>query len=404
MEMGDRMPRTRVFAGNECDVCGLTIPANGTTVAQQRKARFCSMACRRAASTRRDSICEHCNKSFSVTDSISKQRFCSVACRIASGRRDITCEHCGKTTSFKANRARIQRFCNRACMFAALGCAICSKIRPAARQAAGDKYCSEDCALTARLEQIAGETGTVFARCGGCSKIRTADHFTKERSNRNGLSGTCKDCARGYYEKNKDSYRLRRYGYQAAPGGVVIEFTAAEKASRFELWGGRCWMCGIEAATQEDHVKPISKGGSHCLANLRPVCHSCNSSKGGRWPLGKAELRANFLHPCPRAGKDEKASRRPRVTWTCPQCKVTLLIRAHRMETIKYCSKTCTDDAKRAQVVVKTCRNALCAKKFELPKRKDTTSRKFCSKECAWMARDRPAHWGSIVEGQLLLF
>lgn len=404
-EMRNGMPRTRVFAGNSCEICGLTIPANGTSIAQQRKARFCSLACRRAASTRRDSTCEYCSKTFSVTASVAKQRFCSVACRSASGRRDVTCEHCGKTSSFKANRAKIQRFCNRTCMFAALGCAVCSKIRPKARQDAGDRFCSEDCSLTARLEQLTAETGTVVVRCVRCNEIRTADHFTKERGTRNGLSGTCKNCARGYYEKNKDSYRLRRYGYQAAAGGIVIRFTAAEKASRFALWGGRCWMCGIEAATQEDHVKPISKGGSHCLANLRPICHSCNSSKGGRWPLRKEELSANFLHPNPRDGEDKTATRRPRVTWTCPQCEVTSLIRAHRMETIKYCSKACSNDAKRQQVVVvKTCLNALCAKEFELPKRKDTKSRKFCSLECAWIARDRPAHWRPIAEGQLPLF
>lgn len=233
-----------------------------------------------------------------------------------------------------------------------------------------------------------------MAVCVRCKQILPADHFTKERSNRNGLSGTCKDCTREYYEKNKDRYRLRRYGYQAAPGGIVIEFTADEKALRFALWGGRCWMCGIEAATQEDHVKPISKGGSHCLANLRPICHSCNSSKGGRWPLKKSELAANFLHPNPRAGKDKKASRRSRVEWTCPQCKATSLIRAHRIATIKYCSKPCSDSAKRGHLVVKTCLNAQCGRAFELQKRKDTTNRKFCSLECAWIARDRPAHWG----------
>lgn len=190
------MPRMRVFAGNSCEICGQTIPANGTSVAQQRKARFCSMSCRRAASTRHDSSCEQCGNSFSVTASIAKQRFCSVACRSASGRRDVVCEHCGKTTSFKANRARRQRFCNRACMFAALGCAVCSKIRPTARQAAGDRYCSDDCARTTKFEELAAQTGRLFAVCGRCNQMRSADDFTKERNSRNGLSGTCKDCVR----------------------------------------------------------------------------------------------------------------------------------------------------------------------------------------------------------------
>lgn len=188
----------------------------------------------------------------------------------------------------------------------------------------------------------------------------------KSEATETGYRAPVKTAPGGYYEQNKDSYRLRRYGYQAAPGGVVFEFTAAEKSARFALWGGRCWMCGIEGATQEDHVKPISKGGSHCLANLRPICHSCNASKGGRWPLAEAELAANFLHPHPRAGKDKNASRMPRVEWTCPQCNTTSLIRAHRVETMKYCSNACSYEARRARLVVKTCLNAHCAREFEL--------------------------------------
>lgn len=390
------MPRTRVFAGNSCEICGQTIPANGTSIAQQRKARFCSMTCRRTASTSRELACEQCNKVFSAAATRERARFCSVACRSAAGRRDVTCEHCGKTTSFKANRAKIQRFCNRACMFAALGCAVCSKIRPVDRQAAGDSFCSDDCALTAQLEDQATQTGQIFALCSGCKRIRPGDRFTKEKTNRNGLASECKDCARSYYEKNKDSYRLRRYGYQAAPGGIVVKFTSAQKGERFSLWGGRCWMCGIEGATQEDHVKPIVRGGSHCLSNLRPICRSCNSSKGGRWPLPKAELVANFRHPNPRSGRDQKTSRRPRVEWVCPQCNASLLIRAYRVATIKHCSKTCSIEARRARLLVKTCLNPLCVKKFELPDRKGSRERKFCSIECAWIARDRPAHWGPI--------
>jgi 5-methylcytosine-specific restriction endonuclease McrA len=33
-----------------------------------------------------------------------------------------------------------------------------------------------------------------------------------------------------------------------------------------------------------DHVKPITKGGSHMPANLRPICGPCNSLKHNTWP------------------------------------------------------------------------------------------------------------------------
>jgi hypothetical protein len=52
---------------------------------------------------------------------------------------------------------------------------------------------------------------------------------------------------------------------------------------RWEMFGNLCWICG-EPATATDHVKPLSKGGSHYPANLRPICKRCNSSKGNKWP------------------------------------------------------------------------------------------------------------------------
>ena len=48
-----------------------------------------------------------------------------------------------------------------------------------------------------------------------------------------------------------------------------------------------CWMCGAEA-TEIDHVKPLSAGGSNWPANLRPACHPCNRAKSNHWPLRSA--------------------------------------------------------------------------------------------------------------------
>lgn len=53
--------------------------------------------------------------------------------------------------------------------------------------------------------------------------------------------------------------------------------------AKMHFWGNRCWICQ-GAFESIDHVKPISKGGLHILANLRPTCGRCNSSKGAKWP------------------------------------------------------------------------------------------------------------------------
>jgi 5-methylcytosine-specific restriction endonuclease McrA len=76
-------------------------------------------------------------------------------------------------------------------------------------------------------------------------------------------------------------YQRRRRA--AKKSTVVGRITPALLAAKFAYWGNRCWMCGSEKV-ETDHVKPLSKDGLHCLANIRPACHSCNATKSARWP------------------------------------------------------------------------------------------------------------------------
>lgn len=77
---------------------------------------------------------------------------------------------------------------------------------------------------------------------------------------------------------SREKKRKKRANLRA---GLVIPFTSAQLAARMAMFSG-CWMCG-GAWDTVDHVKPIAKGGAHILANLRPACRSCNSSKNAHW-------------------------------------------------------------------------------------------------------------------------
>lgn len=64
-----------------------------------------------------------------------------------------------------------------------------------------------------------------------------------------------------------------------------LKVNAALLAQRLAFYGGLCWMCRTAPAAEWDHVKPLARGGAHCLSNLRPACVTCNRRKSHRWPF-----------------------------------------------------------------------------------------------------------------------
>lgn len=76
--------------------------------------------------------------------------------------------------------------------------------------------------------------------------------------------------------------RARRAALKGAP---VRDFTAEQWEQMQARHGHRCAYCGKQPAhLTQDHIIPLSKGGSHTAANIVPACRSCNSRKGARGP------------------------------------------------------------------------------------------------------------------------
>ncbi len=100
-----------------------------------------------------------------------------------------------------------------------------------------------------------------------------------------------------YYQENSD--RLRRYCRQWAkdhPEIIHIKdrrrrarlanaegmFTDSQFDALCAKYDWRCTCCGTphtERPLTVDHVVPLSQGGSNDIANIQPLCLSCNSSK-----------------------------------------------------------------------------------------------------------------------------
>jgi 5-methylcytosine-specific restriction endonuclease McrA len=59
----------------------------------------------------------------------------------------------------------------------------------------------------------------------------------------------------------------------------------------------KCFCCGIREIYYNDyhigHNKPVSKGGSDNISNLRCVCANCNSGMGNRYTI--TEYKKKFM-------------------------------------------------------------------------------------------------------------
>ena len=80
-------------------------------------------------------------------------------------------------------------------------------------------------------------------------------------------------------KENVLAVRNKGHRYRARKRSNTIQkFTKTQLEQRMSVFGFRCAYCGGDF-DHIDHVKPISKGGYHCLSNLRPACKKCNQEK-----------------------------------------------------------------------------------------------------------------------------
>jgi 5-methylcytosine-specific restriction endonuclease McrA len=81
---------------------------------------------------------------------------------------------------------------------------------------------------------------------------------------------------RTYPEKARQWVATRR----ARVAGAVGSYTAAEWQALCAAYDYRCLCCGAaNVPLTRDHVIPLTKGGRNDIANIQPLCRSCNSAK-----------------------------------------------------------------------------------------------------------------------------
>lgn len=92
-------------------------------------------------------------------------------------------------------------------------------------------------------------------------------------------------------ERDPESVRARSRQRWALEKGAEGVCTAADWVEVLAFYGGWCLCCSSEDEVTQDHVIPLTLGGTHWPDNLQPLCKTCNSAKGNR---STADYRFDF--------------------------------------------------------------------------------------------------------------
>lgn len=134
-------------------------------------------------------------------------------------------------------------------------------------------------------------------------RAKHRERLNKERAAQYKINyATIKQHAAAYYVKNREeilqkiaTWRLQNPEKVAAIGrrhkarkatAPINDFTAAQWQAMKEHYGHKCVYCErVMERLEQDHIIPLSKGGSHTLLNIVPACRSCNARKSAGPPL-----------------------------------------------------------------------------------------------------------------------
>jgi len=175
----------------------------------------------------------------------------------------LQCQLCDKVFTSSANGSK---WC-RECRVVNLACLICKKPFNMLRMdfnKRGAKYCSRDCCLK-----------------------ETSIASSSPEQHWNWKGGVCLPENRKEYQKQHRLNNQAQYAFYAErrrmsklTNGGTHSFEQWEELKR--KYNYMCLCCKQQApfiTLSEDHIVPVSCGGSDDISNIQPLCRSCNSRK-----------------------------------------------------------------------------------------------------------------------------
>lgn len=112
------------------------------------------------------------------------------------------------------------------------------------------------------------------------SKIKSREDARKWRENNPEESRIhTRKSVRKWRENNPEEAKARQRRRRAQKLGNGGLHTATQWKALCNHYGNKCLACGEIKPLTEDHIIPLSKGGSDDISNIQPLCHSCNARK-----------------------------------------------------------------------------------------------------------------------------
>lgn len=186
-------------------------------------------------------------------------------------------------------KRRSPKYCSRKCEAKArkkpriqVVCGFCgASFGKLERRIKAINYCSKKCTQLARRRVDAKwkNKDYIAAYMSQYSKVYVARNPERVKAQRESYkqSGMRKIVQKRYREKNRAKIQTiyqRRYHAK-----VTGDLTPSQWQEVIEKHHNKCAACKKQVQLTIDHIVPLSCGGLHTLANVQPLCKSCNSRK-----------------------------------------------------------------------------------------------------------------------------
>lgn len=126
--------------------------------------------------------------------------------------------------------------------------------------------------ITKHRSQLVGKRAFCDRRCAGL--YRRGRLVNLEGEPRHGSGVALTDDAKYVSWRKNERNRLKRIS--------PAHHTYEQWVSVLKQHRNRCASCGTSERLTEDHIMPLSKGGSDDISNIQPLCRACNTRKLNR--------------------------------------------------------------------------------------------------------------------------